>query len=217
MTTEIKNPSGETIAAFNVKPQTPVLNKRNGAQLSNINYTINNRGGSYFKFHDVLHVVTYSDNFGKPLAEYYWRDRKTPESFYYTSVERRTDAIKYRIEKARVYNERINERKQAKKARPVPTMNVGDVLSTSWGYEQTNVEFYQVIERNKKTGITIQEISSKKIDDTSWCSANVKPIKDSFIGEPLKKRIGSYGVKIHSSATATLTTWDSSHHRSWGY
>ena len=216
MTTEIKTSTGAPLAAFNVKPSTPVENKRNAMQISNINFTLNHQNGKYYRFYDVLGVVTYERN-NRPCAQFYWRDRKNPESFYYRSEEERAERIGDRIKAAKAYATRIAERKNRKN--DLPEINVGDVLVTSWGYEQTNVNFYQVIERKGKTKVTLREVASKTLEETSWCSANVTPVKDAFISGQnfLEKRISRYGVKMHSSATARKTDWDSSHHRSWGY
>ncbi|EIE8009597.1 hypothetical protein LDW55_003780, partial [Escherichia coli] len=38
------------------------------------------------------------------------------------------------------------------------TVSVGDVFVSSWGYEQTNVNFYQVISVHGKKTVTVQEI-----------------------------------------------------------
>ncbi|HCB5058448.1 TPA: hypothetical protein M0F96_004014 [Salmonella enterica subsp. enterica serovar Paratyphi C] len=38
------------------------------------------------------------------------------------------------------------------------TVSVGDIFVASWGYEQTNVSFYQVISLHGKTTVTVREI-----------------------------------------------------------
>ncbi|EEW8141382.1 hypothetical protein FSF79_025435 [Escherichia coli] len=38
------------------------------------------------------------------------------------------------------------------------TVSVGDVFVSSWGYEQTNVNFYQVISVHGKKTVTVQEV-----------------------------------------------------------
>lgn len=72
-------------------------------------------------------------------------------------------------------------------------MQVGTILRHSWGYEQTNIDFYQVVSITK-TGktVTIQEIDSERTLTFSGGGTTI-PKKDSFIGNPLKKRILNSG------------------------
>lgn len=79
------------------------------------------------------------------------------------------------------------------------TFKVGDLFYTSWGYEQSNISFYQIIGFAGKSAI-LCKIDKISVEDTSWASRLVKPAKNSFIGEPFKKRIMAaveYTGKIH--------------------
>ncbi|MCV5331283.1 hypothetical protein OFC87_24075, partial [Escherichia coli] len=38
------------------------------------------------------------------------------------------------------------------------TVSVGDIFVSSWGYEQTNVTFYQVLSVHGKKTVTVREI-----------------------------------------------------------
>ena len=58
--------------------------------------------------------------------------------------------------------------------------NIGDIVVNSWGYEQTNVEFYQVIEvLNKK--IRVRQIKSDLVSAVGSMSGKVMPLKDEFL------------------------------------
>ncbi len=99
-------------------------------------------------------------------------------------------------------------------------INVGDLFATSWGYEQTNVDFFQVIEKVSATRVKVQRINLKVNEMTSWASDNISPIKDDFIGEPMIKTINKYGniskIDIYEH-TGYKTHEGARHHRSWGY
>lgn len=56
---------------------------------------------------------------------------------------------------------------------------VGDILYSSWGYDQTNIDFYQVVKVTEKT-ITVKEISYKSEYDSSMSGYKV-PVKNAFI------------------------------------
>lgn len=64
--------------------------------------------------------------------------------------------------------------------------HIGEIIVNSWGYEQTNVEFYQVVEvLNKK--IRVRELQQERIKggEHSSMSCEVLPIKDEFCGDDL--------------------------------
>jgi hypothetical protein len=116
------------------------------------------------------------------------------------AVERTSAAIESSIAfKA----ERIASRKAASVAK---RLEVGSILCGSWGYEQTNVEFYEVLELSAsgKT-CTIQRI---KCDEkpTGFMSGRCLPLPGEYVGQPLKnKRISFDSVSIEC---CTLTLWD---------
>lgn len=49
-------------------------------------------------------------------------------------------------------------------------VQVGDIFSSSWGYEQTNVDFYQVIELVGETSVRVREVIPPMIDEKPTCS-----------------------------------------------
>lgn len=189
--------------------------KRYTKQAETINYILDTKEGSlYYSFaENTLQVIVYTQD-NKDYAIFFYNASSKYDHYYYTSSREMANAIHSKIERAEA---RLESKKEAKAKKQVITAEVGDVFNTSWGYEQTNVEFYQVIERNGKTGVVIQEIAHESVKETSWCSDEVKPVKNAFIGEPMTKRLGVYGIKINDVARASRTDWNATHHRSWGY
>ena len=55
-------------------------------------------------------------------------------------------------------------------------IKVGDIFEMSWGYEQTNVNFFRVKELRGKTQVIIQEIklAEKEFENISGMSRNIK-------------------------------------------
>jgi len=81
------------------------------------------------------------------------------------------------------------------------TLKVGDVLNTCWGYEQTNVDFYEVVAISGVV-VTLREIAAS-IMNTGFMCGEALPCPGQFIGEPIRRRArASNHVKIHSSANA---------------
>ncbi len=94
------------------------------------------------------------------------------------------------------------------------SVSVNDVLASSWGYEQTNVSFYQVISLHGKKTVTVRKISSEVCRDGAM-SGYKKPILNDFIGEPLRRQVKEYDsvplIKIEDFESARLTTLDKEH------
>ena len=51
---------------------------------------------------------------------------------------------------------------------------VGDILYSSWGYDQTNIEFFKVV-RVSEFSVWIQEVGSKIVEVTGWAHEKVVP------------------------------------------
>lgn len=61
---------------------------------------------------------------------------------------------------------------------PQHDIKAGDIFYNSWGYEQTNIDYYQVVKATKKT-ITLKEIE-KSITSYKNMRGLVEPLKDNF-------------------------------------
>jgi len=105
------------------------------------------------------------------------------------------------------------------------TVRIGDIFSTCWGYEQTNVEFYEVVSLHGTKTVGLREIAHQVVKSTSWFSADVRPVPGAFICDDIHKRrvkvrgSGSYSVSVRFNdvTNAYRTSPDSAHHCSWGH
>lgn len=70
-------------------------------------------------------------------------------------------------------------------------LKTGDIVSNSWGYEQTNVDFYQVTRTTEKS-VWFKEIESETDTDIAFDVRKVKPIKDSFKSDEIRKQKKSF-------------------------
>lgn len=62
------------------------------------------------------------------------------------------------------------------------TPQVGDIFVNSWGYDQTNVDAYQVIRLTPKK-MVLREIATQPVPETDgFMCCNVVPVKDKFTG-----------------------------------
>lgn len=87
-------------------------------------------------------------------------------------------------------------------------LEVGDILSASWGYNQTNVNFYEVTRVAGKATVEVREVQSKVVRESGH-AIYVVPIKGKWKrgSSTMKKRVSTRGsVKINSSIYAS--EWD---------
>lgn len=90
-------------------------------------------------------------------------------------------------------------------------LEVGTVLVSSWGYDQTNIDFYEVVKRTAKT-VEVRPIR-RKVQPKGWCQDIVEPLPGSFSGEAFRRKIKDFSrdgndpfIDINSFAFAHV--WD---------
>jgi len=79
--------------------------------------------------------------------------------------------------------------------RPARALVVGDVLVNSWGYEQTNVDYYQVTALVGKQSVEIRAIA-KQSEETGSMVGVCTPILDHFTTAPFRKKVTNGGRSV---------------------
>lgn len=118
---------------------------------------------------------------------------------------------------------RANERKARREALKAKGHNVkiGDVFVWSWGYEQTNIDFYEVVEVKGWTA-TIRKIAERGLasEGCGPFSGRVTAERGRFIGEPEKKiiRLTNSGEPYLSKEFGWCGLWNGEpKYCSWGH
>lgn len=152
-------------------------------------------------------AYTWEKN-GKVYAAMWAGKRAKADAHYrYTTEQRRADAISRYFEA----NKSELEDKAATKAKRKAyshTLKVGDFLDSSWGYDQTNIDFYQVVEVISDKTVKIRGVK-QSLEDTGYRGQDrVRPVKDSWGGhlgdKPHLKRVGiGDHIRVRSYATAS--------------
>lgn len=88
--------------------------------------------------------------------------------------------------KCQTYIKKLTEIKPYKE--PKHNIKPGDIFYNSWGYEQTNIDFYQVISTTAKT-ITLRRIKGNSNDyNAHHMSGSKMAVKDSFCSDELIRK-----------------------------
>lgn len=141
----------------------------------------------------------------KYQGRYYVFEAGTDRYFYSKSYKRLDNAIKHAHELESLgYGTYIGtDEVQEKNATACATcqqfgVKVGDIWYSSWGYEQTNIDYYEVT-KVTKCYVWLTPIS-KLVEETGYDQGYTMPCKGAFRGEAKRHRINSYG-------TVTLTSY----------
>jgi len=76
----------------------------------------------------------------------------------------------------------------------------GDIFRRSWGYEQTNIDYYEVIATTDKT-VTVREIARETVE-TGWCRGKTTPQPGVYTGKPKRCLAQDGHIKINSYSWA---------------
>lgn len=162
----------------------------------------------------------------KPTPKAKYSPFKYVQNYRYGKKERLIKSLSDFIESVETSFKRKESEKALKKQRREDLKNpfvVGDILYDSWGYEQTNIDFFQVTNVTDKS-VYLRPIASEIVSGTEGRdSANVKPKKDNFIGEEFRKPLvvstWSETPRLSSrhGVLSLYTSGDKGVYSSWGY
>lgn len=117
-----------------------------------------------------------------------------PTWFYrFKTAEQRTKQVEQTFANVQARAD-YKAQKKAQKAEAMknPGVQVGDVFRCSWGYDQTNIDYYQVLSVSGKSAMVCRIGSQSQ--DTAWLQGESVPNLGAFIGKPMRKLIQKYSV-----------------------
>lgn len=120
---------------------------------------------------------------------------------------------------AKRMEKRAERRKEAEERakEQAATVKVGDVMVASWGYEQTNIDYFEVVAK-ESTLLTIRKIAQTYEYD-GWASGVTEPVPGAFERYTLwadesneagkRCKIDKYGyVKVTKDGVVSAKKWD---------
>lgn len=84
------------------------------------------------------------------------------------------------------------------------SLRVGDILYSSWGWEQTNIDFYQVI-AIRGSAVDLRQLDQRTTEDSYMCGTTV-PLPDVSRARPIRTVCRKNYIRIDSYRTAWK--WD---------
>ena len=146
---------------------------------------IEQEGGIAYHYErgSTLHGMYFRGKAQKPTEHYSFKTEERREAFCEKFFERIQEVIEWKRKRKEEQTKKLEE--------AYGGLEVGAIFYSSWGYEQTNINFYQVVGIKGKN-LTIQEIGKKRVSE-SIASEMVVPAPEIKIGETFTKRLNSYG------------------------
>jgi hypothetical protein len=98
-------------------------------------------------------------------------------------------------------------------------LEVGDILKASWGYDQTNIDYYEVTALIGSTMVELRSIKQCSVETMSM-QGDCVPLPGSFVGKPSRHvaksgsvRLASYkwACKVEPDLVAGVKVYKSSH------
>lgn len=104
------------------------------------------------------------------------------------------------------------ELKESRSSKTPDQVQVGDIFVSSWGYDQTNIDFYQVIGKTPSgKSVTLAPMTKKRVESPYDYEVRVVPgVVDRGV-QPLRRKLGSsnyYGSVVRINSVASAYPWE---------
>lgn len=134
-------------------------------------------------FNEIKELKAKNENEIEKWGKQYFSEIfKFQDSYYMREAEKKLYSI-IGTKKEIMNLEQIQNQLNKKSSENENGYKVGDILVSQWGYDQTNINFYQVINTSEKS-IKVTEIGALLIEECfNGCEDLLKPNKNSFLGE----------------------------------
>lgn len=147
-------------------------------------------------FRDVaLGVLVMLGQGGTCVAAFSGKAKKPSVYRRFNSPERALAAIDSWLEGVRADAALKAEQAEQAKTKPNP-FEVGSVLRAAWGYDQTNVTFYQVVELKGRQTLVVREIDQDSKPKAHQLSGTCYPIPDRFLSDPITRRVNKFDAIV---------------------
>ena len=151
-----------------------------------------------------LYAIGFRGTAGRSAFHYRFRDEA-----------RREQHVAEFFASLKDHEQRVTERRRAA-SEYQHGVKVGDIFRSSWGYDQTNIDYYQVVALIGQHMAEVREIQQQS-EETAWAQGNCVPAPNQWATEPdysdegkayhaqhgyyPRRETGSFRVKIQGIGT----------------
>jgi hypothetical protein len=142
-------------------------------------------------------VYLYKSALGPAAAFYRGRAKRPAQRYRYRDEAQRAEAVATWMK-----NVQKSHEERRRNNRSPRELEIGDVLVASWGYEQTNIDYYKVVGLVGKATVELVEIG-KDVEATGWAQGKCIPDPNRVISEPFRRRANGVSVRIDRVSIAS--------------
>jgi hypothetical protein len=160
----------------------------------------------HVKFKNVkAEAYLFNDLKDRPTVAFFSGRKAKPDFYhYYPTTEKRDEKIRRVLEGMEAHEERKAASRAARNSGH--GVEVGDILVGSWGYDQTNVDFFKVKKIVGKTMVEVVSIGSKLVETTG-------PMAGRVVADPDAETKKTYRVKLSNGSGKSpvygrVSKWD---------
>ena len=137
--------------------------------------------------------------------------RSKPDFYYNFKTEQSRETYVQEYLQGKLEMSEWKQQQQDKRILTENPVKVGDIFYTSWGYDQTNVEFYQIIDV-KGQFATLKQICAQTVEGSQGrdcCEVVAMPNAFYERGETLRKKIqtSDNGKTVHFRLDSSRSAW----------
>ena len=154
-------------------------------------------------------IISYTSSNNNPCVAIYTPFCKGIKPAYNNAFNSDADRAAFIADKKHVIDRDTEaaERRAIENAAEAEKIQAGSILYSSWGYEQTNIDFFKVLSRKNNT-VTMQKIGFK-VESYNDHHMSGRKVADETVtdGEVMTKRINKLGgIKLNSFMSCSA--WD---------
>ena len=134
-----------------------------------------------------ISLVRFQGRNGRCIAAWTPGMKRPPRYVYKAHTPEEYDKAMERIRQEAERFRRHDEAQEKAAAAFRESLRVGDILYSSWGWEQTNIDFYQVI-AIRGSAVDLRQLDQRTTEDGYMCGTTV-PLPDVFKGKTHTHRL----------------------------
>lgn len=148
-----------------------------------------------------LHIVedsfeawTFASGARFAFVMYLGKSAKPWKYYGYNTEAKRDDGFNRHAQEARsIALSKANRKAESKAQAEKPHgLQVGDVVRSSWGYDQTNVDHYQIVKVIGKRTVEVRKLVEHE-ESTGDMTGRLAPVHGEFVGEVMRRQVDSLG------------------------
>ena len=146
----------------------------------------------------------YAQRAPRLVAMAFGGKRSKPDWHYLSKDETRLHAKIEETLRALMASDVAKAERKAERARS-HDVKVGDIFRCSWGYDQTNIDYYEVTRVIGERMVEITPIAQER-EETHYMQGECVPVPGKYTGDPQRKKVQMYSsgpsIRIASYASA---------------